>query len=114
MHWTVEQEAIARRLLDSKAPEGDWLAFGRTKNAARTHFSYFDHHDERLQYQRRHRRSNYIASEMEAINSMVNTRGRPTEAMLAEAELRMTAARSITAWLMGDPPPGYSALDMKR
>lgn len=40
---------------------------------------------------------------------------RPSERTLAEREMRTQAqeARSIVGALMGDPPPGYSALDRR-
>lgn len=40
--------------------------------------------------------------------------GRPTAEMLADRDKRYYATpRSLTSWVMGDPPPGYSALDRK-
>jgi hypothetical protein len=39
--------------------------------------------------------------------------GRPTSEMLAAAAQRLTARRSIVSALMGDPPPGWSALDRR-
>lgn len=38
---------------------------------------------------------------------------RPTPEMVLDAIRRNSADRSITAWLMGDPPPGCSALDKR-
>jgi hypothetical protein len=38
---------------------------------------------------------------------------RPSERLIAEARLRRSAAMSLTATLMGDPPPGQSALDKR-
>jgi hypothetical protein len=38
---------------------------------------------------------------------------RPTPEMIEEALRRNAAPRPATAWLMGDPPPGRSALDKK-
>ena len=38
---------------------------------------------------------------------------RPTPEMQSEAWRRNAAARPLTAWLMGDPPPGQSALDRR-
>lgn len=39
---------------------------------------------------------------------------RPTPEMLADAMRRNSAPRPATAWLMGDPPPGESALDKRK
>jgi hypothetical protein len=38
---------------------------------------------------------------------------RPSPAMIADALRRNAAPRPIVAWLMGDPPPGQSALDKR-
>ncbi len=37
--------------------------------------------------------------------------GRPTEDMQKDAWRRASAPRSLTSWVLGDPPPGCSALD---
>lgn len=39
--------------------------------------------------------------------------GRPTLEMIMDAYRRNAAPRSITAWVMGDPAPGQSALDKR-
>lgn len=39
---------------------------------------------------------------------------RPTLAMIADAQRRNAAPRPATAWLMGDPAPGQSALDKRQ
>lgn len=41
------------------------------------------------------------------------TGARPTQAMIDAAARRLLANRTITASLMGDPPPGHSALDKR-
>jgi hypothetical protein len=46
--------------------------------------------------------------------SIESPKYRPSEAMLADARRRANAPRSLTAWVLGDPPPGMSALDQKR
>lgn len=39
---------------------------------------------------------------------------RPTQDMIEDAWRRNAAPRPVTAWLMGDPPPGQSALDRQQ
>ncbi len=39
---------------------------------------------------------------------------RPTETLLEERERRLAAPRTLSQRLLGDPAPGYSALDRKR
>lgn len=60
-----------------------------------------------------------INVQMEDISpSQMHNRGRarPSDAMLADAQARDFARQSAeaTAQFCGDPPPGYSALDLKR
>lgn len=43
-----------------------------------------------------------------------NSASKATPSMLAERDQRMLAPRSLTAMFMGDPSPGFSALDRKR
>ncbi|WP_439398634.1 hypothetical protein ACRQ5Q_14910 [Bradyrhizobium sp. PMVTL-01] len=43
-----------------------------------------------------------------------NPSARPSADRLREAWDRNAAPRSITSWVMGDPPPGHSALDKMR
>jgi hypothetical protein len=44
----------------------------------------------------------------------VASRAEPSEDMLMDAKIRSTMPRPIVAWIQGDPPPGYSALDRRR
>lgn len=45
---------------------------------------------------------------------VVSSAGRPSPEMIAEAEQRYLAPRSITSMLLGDPPVGWSALDRRQ
>lgn len=40
--------------------------------------------------------------------------GRPTTAMFADREKRLSAPMTLTAIAFGDPPPGCSALDQRK
>lgn len=44
----------------------------------------------------------------------ISTAGRPTDALIEEAKRRLNTPRTISQQLLGDPPPGYSALDRQR
>ncbi len=90
--WTEEQIQTARRLLDSGAGDDECVAaVGRTRLAC---YMKID----RLRY-----------------NSTVKCEKRveAPDKVFIEAHRRIKAPRSITAWLCGDPPPGYSALDRR-
>lgn len=60
------------------------------------------------------RRNKYIASMPRGPGAYATTSGRPAPDMLAEAQKRLYAPRTISQEIFGDPPPGYSALDRKR
>lgn len=46
-------------------------------------------------------------------NYFVDLRFRPSVEVLRERDIRLAQPRSLTASIMGDPPPGYSALDKR-
>jgi hypothetical protein len=55
------------------------------------------------------------AGELERRNYVHNTRGSPRvpEQLAADREARYSAPLSISGFVLGDPPAGYSALDRK-
>ncbi len=91
-HWTEDQINTARHLLNSGAGDDECMAaVGRNRLAC---YMKID----RLRY-----------------NSTVKCEKRiaaPTQ-VFVEADRRTRTPRTITAWLCGDPAPGYSALDRK-
>lgn len=90
--WTAEQVATARRLLASKATNEECLAvLGRSRRACYVRIA----------------RDGYAKIVIE------DRRFPPPPSLIEEAEKRAKAPRTITGWLFGDPPPGYSALDRR-
>lgn len=91
--WTEDQIATARRLLEAGAKDDECMAaVGRNRRAC------------------------YVKIDRLRYNSTVRCAPRvdaPAEIFI-EASWRFRTPRSITAWLCGDPPPGYSALDRRR
>lgn len=93
-HWTLEETEIAQRLLDSQASDAECIAaVGRKRHACYMRLN-------RERYSPR----------------LIMTKGPPVkapDASLQDAERRAKAPRTLTAWLCGDPPPGFSALDQR-
>lgn len=63
---------------------------------------------------RQFRRGETRSSTSRGHGGYATTAGRPAPALLAEAQRYLYAPRTISQQLLGDPPPGYSALDRKR
>lgn len=105
--WSEEERAIARRLLEEGAKNRIFVdQLGRTRKGAVSHIRLFDHRRDRSQEPAR--------IERKGARSVPNARGiQIPETVLDEAAKRMSASRSITAYVFGDPPPGYSALDKR-
>jgi len=59
------------------------------------------------------RRAKVVTDERGDVFSAGAPMPRPTPEMLADAWRRACAPRSITAFVMGDPAPGQSALDQR-
>lgn len=98
-NWTEEEDRIAREMLDHWASDEEWRAFGRTKRAGRKRMQTlkFDHRIRETQQRR-------IIPAMRPYTISI-----PPE-VIADALLRASAPRSLTAILCGDPPPQQAAL----
>ena len=91
--WTPEELKTARRLMDEGASNEEFIsAIGRTRHACWG----------KLQYE------NTKMPTMQKVNS-----ARPKPEMLADAYQRAATLRTITAFVLGDPAPGHSALDRR-
>ena len=64
---------------------------------------------DRVNANRRKRAAQYVQ-----VRSFETVASRPTADILAERDRYLSAPRTLTQSLLGDPPPGYSALDRKR
>lgn len=93
--WTEKDDALMMRLFETRATEEDFQRYlGVSKQAAYTHKAYL-------------KRINKYGGTSHKSHLNVRADARPDEAALQAAKLREIAPRSVTAWLQGDPPPGY-------
>lgn len=92
--WTPAETATARHLIDCGASDEQCIAaVGRNRKACWTRLD----------------RERYNASVYFKPHPRVN----PEPRSLEEATKRALAPRSITAFVFGDPAPGWSALDRR-
>jgi hypothetical protein len=110
--WTSEDTEAARHLVAIDASNELCLeALGRTRTSCRQRLKYVDDPSvpARMSSRVRNRKSEAVAGNHMAEGS----RGAPPAHLVAEAHQRACAARTLTAWVLGDPCPGYSALDQR-
>lgn len=100
--WTPETLAMGRSLIDRHATEEEFRAA--------TGHSRLSFHS-RVQTDKKRREREQRAS-VDPHQRLVRPLAAPSEAV-EDAHRRMAAPRSITAFVFGDPPPGYSALDKR-
>jgi hypothetical protein len=112
--WTVEQESLARRLLDERASNDEFLAkIGRTRAAAQTRMRYLK--VGRANRDRKRKLGPRVVLPPSSAASGIHI-GRPKsipQDVLDDAFRRNSAERTITALFCGDPAPGQSALDRR-
>lgn len=107
--WTEEEEKTALELLASGArPEAFTLKLGRSRNNVTAHFYYKNHKEVINEKDRLQRNSSNGAK------GPVHAAVQPSDSMVVDAIYRLTAPRTVTAWVCGDPAPGYSALDAQK
>jgi hypothetical protein len=93
--WTAEETATARQLMAKRAREAEFMAaLGRSKQSAISHLNRLEMKTGRDQ-----------SCAVERINV-------PTEVLTARAK-RSQAPVTFTGMILGDPPIGYSALDLR-
>lgn len=113
--WSADEDAILRQL------RGEGRSFpyiatqipGRTYGACHSRWCYLHMSGEQLQARRT--RSNAKRKSLPSLNTGIHVvvTGRPTEDILVKRDAYVNAPRPLSAWLLGDPPPGYSALDRR-
>jgi hypothetical protein len=129
LRWTEADTQRARELLAADAGEKEfWAALRRTKDASAARVKYVDDPAYRQKCLKRARQYNqpYVSQRRaaptvagETFNPLPTLYGRsePSPAVppskFEEANRRMNAPRSITAWICGDPAPGFSMLDQR-
>lgn len=112
--WSVEHTDMARQLVRSDATNQECIeAINRTRASCRARIRYVDNEDVRLKMSSRGKHRAPNKSKSKGINHVAEgMRGVPDE-VIADARRRACEARTLTAWVMGDPPPGHSALDKR-
>ena len=112
--WKPEDTEIARKLLARDAPEYEFIdTIKRTKAASKQHIMYVDNPKIRERMAERGRRRREAAN-VNSIRLKVSTAFREIpDFVIEDAARRLSAPRSLTAMLLGDPAPGQSALDKR-
>lgn len=119
--WSEEDNADLRRMKTANYPV-DVIAnrLDRTYNAVVERWRWINKCEDKKQERResinldRHLRNGYVSSPSRGHGGYATTAGRPSADLIAEAQRRLYAPRTISQQLLGDPAPGYSALDRKR
>lgn len=101
-HWTAEDIETVKRLFAEHAPNEAYIAaVGRTRHACWQKIDRL-----RQAPQLRARQKPFRKPPVEVSD-------RVPETALQDAKRRLTAPRSVTAWICGDPAPGQSALERR-
>jgi hypothetical protein len=117
--WTAEDDAaVILMRKDGVPPHRIAQLLNRTLAAVSMRFWFFDNREayrirmdrQREQRQSVRRQSSFIPSPNLGPSKAYP---RPTDEMLAERNVRLKAPRPLVGWLMGDPAPGFSALDRR-
>lgn len=97
--WSEAETAAARKMIRDKAPASAFLeAFGKTRKAAMARIRHVDYFKDR----RTRNKGEYTPRAPEI-----------PEEVIVERVQRATAARTLTGFVFGDPPLGFSALDKR-
>lgn len=111
--WTDEETELARAHYTRAISPADFFRLvGRTKDAAGRRLEYID----RPEVREKHLRKMQMYRDAAKASGVMNVAARKVDAppeLIEEAARRAKAPRSITASIMGDPPPGFSALDRR-
>lgn len=114
VRWTAEEWARAKSLLDAGyRVKAVAQILGRDPQNVSSKLQYMKTTEERLRDKNWKRRKKYAGdhgSKIHRVDSIVVAV--PAEA-LVDRNARAAAPRSLTAFVFGDPPPGWSALDRR-
>lgn len=119
--WTESETQCARDLIAADAAEHEFQrALGRTRDAAYARVKYADDPEYRKRCIAGAKRSNKAYYKPREKPSLVPL---PTlyatapvvipPSVIDEAQKRLAAPKSLTGWICGDPPMGFSALDRR-
>lgn len=110
--YTVEEDAIAQSLMLRGASNEECLrVMGRNRNSVRKRVRFLNDPEHR-EIRRRYDRDRKIKSRAQ-LASVARQVPKGCEALFDHAFARAAAPRTLTATLLGDPPPGFSALDRR-
>jgi hypothetical protein len=99
--WTEEEIALARRMLAEKQPDSEFRErLGRSKICAQRRFFRAHHYDDSI-------------ADWTRLGLRHEPRVDVPPDVRADANRRAAAPRTLSAWLCGDPAPGWSALDRR-
>ena len=111
--WSDEEWQRASQLIDGgHAIKVIAQLIGRSYDSLVGKMRYEAMDDE--QRQAEHDRINAYRRKEGSPYRKVNVANRPTNDILDERDRYLSAPRTLSQRLLGDPPPGYSALDRKR
>lgn len=118
-NWTEYETARARELIAEGVKPADFRSrTGRSKATAKAHIRYIDDEVYRqrviataIRYRRVVPRRE--PSALPTVYGSTEPRVVVPPDVVAEAQRRALAPRTITGWICGDPPIGYSALDQR-
>lgn len=109
--WSPDDVAVLRQCkADNISNESIAERLGRTQNAVRAYWSYLNLTEARASAARRRRE----ASAMGAIAAEPRRDPRVPDDVWAEREARMSAPITISGFVLGDPPRGFSSLERRR
>lgn len=119
--WSAEDDAELRRMKEAKYPV-DVIAIklDRKYDSIVARWKWVNSCEEKKQRRReginfaRAMRRGDAQSSSPSFGARSSALNRPAPDLIAEAHKRLYAPRTISQQLLGDPPPGYSALDRKR
>lgn len=118
-NWTEYETARAREFIAAGVKPAEFLSrTGRSKATAKAHLRYIDDEvyrqrviDTAIRYRRVVERRE--PSALPTIYGSTEPRVVVPPDVVQEAQRRALAPRTITGWVCGDPPIGYSALDQR-
>jgi len=112
--WTAEEDQLLRNLIGSgQSLKEAAPLLGRPYHSTKEHWRWIN-----MTVEQRMERANRLR--MSGPSGIIrrvdenSTRGATPSHLFEERDRRLSADRSLTCRLMGDPPPGFSALDRRR
>ncbi len=118
--WSLEAD---EKLLELRKAGLNWAEIGKamgvSKRSAEGRFRWINITPERRERRIENERVRRAKNRAPTIRSsrppsQVHTVQRPPDDIMADRDRRHAAPKTLTAWLCGDPPPGWSALDRRQ